>query len=456
MADGLSDFADLIADSRWEALPEDVQRHTVRTFVNFLGCAIGGGQHDAVERAEQALLLQGTTGRAFVVGRGAGYPPAVAALLNGVAGAVNAFDDTHAQATIHAGPPVGAALLSLIGVLDTPVRGADFLAAYAWGLELAFRLSKAVSVAPANGDLGWSQTGIAAPVGAAAACGRLLGLSPKQILWAIGIAASLACGQRAAHGTMAMHLAPGRASAAGLEAALLARAGFTGPEAGIDGKMGYLALFAKEAAPEYLTDGLGERFELLANMFKPYPCGIVFHAVIDACLALSTTQGLSADFVESLIVEVPEIAIRLADNPQPDGVFAAQVSIQHWAAAALLRGKAGLEEGSLAAVLDPQIVVLREKCRLVSRADLGSDAAVVTLRFDGGRSRSVEITHGIGSLANPIGDAGIAGKFLEQASRLLGDEAAKALLAQCWAIPDSDNIEQIVSALAGDVERKKQ
>jgi 2-methylcitrate dehydratase PrpD len=363
-----------------------------------------------------------------------------AALLNGVAGAVNAFDDTHAEAVIHPGTPVGGALVALASGLDIRVPGDVFLTAYAWGVELACRLSKALSVAPARAPVGWSQTGIAAPAGAAAACSRLLGLDELRTAWAIGTAASLSSGLRVAHGSMAMHLVPGRAAAAGLEAALFAQAGLTGPDNALEGRYGFLELFAQEAAPQRLLADLGVRFELLANTFKPYPCGVVIHAVIDACLALSRMEAFAPADVRRLILEVPPATIALADRPDPDNVFAAQVSVQHWAAAALLQGQAGLEQGSPRAICDPVIRAIRSQCRLVRRTDLPSEGAIVTLELANDCRRTVAIEHCSGSLNNPLTDEALSSKFLAQAAAVLGETQARNLLARCWAIERDNDV----------------
>jgi 2-methylcitrate dehydratase PrpD len=152
-------LASAVASSRPDDLRDAVARHALRTFVNFVGCAVGGSRHEAVECIERAIKSRFGVGNSCIIGRAACTEVLTAALLNGAAGAVNAFDDTHAEAVIHAGPPVGAALVALASGFGTPVRGDAFLNANAWGVELACRLSRAISISPAETDMGWSQTG---------------------------------------------------------------------------------------------------------------------------------------------------------------------------------------------------------------------------------------------------------------------------------------------------------
>ena len=432
-----------VACSDPDALPADVSRHALRTLVNFVGCAVGGSTHDAVEKLQRASGAATADAGASVLGRPGLVPSSAAALLNGLAGAANAFDDTHAEAVVHAGTPVGAALVALSGDLPMPVPGGHLLNAYAWGVELACRLSKAVSVAPARTSVGWSQTGIAAPVGAAVACSNLLGLDEQATASAIGIAATWSSGMRVANGTMAMHLIPARAAALGLESARFAQAGVTGPDDVFEGRHGFFEILASPACAEHLVARLGSHFELLANTFKAYPCGIVIHAVIDACLQLRCGTSARPSTISEVVLKVSPLTAALTDLPHPIDSFAAQVSVQHWAAVSLLRGEAGLEGLSREALEDDEIRSLRDRCRLVVNEERSSDSALVMLRTPDGRTYQAQVDHCSGSSSRPLDDAAISRKFLSQASPVLGARAAEDLLARCWSIPTAPDVRQL-------------
>jgi hypothetical protein len=90
---------------------------------------------------------------------------------------------------------------------------------------------------------GWSPGSVAAVVGAGVTAGLLLGLTGPRLRAAIGICATQAAGLRAAEGTDAFPLQAGKAAFNGVEAALLARAGFTAPVEPLDGRRGLFALF---------------------------------------------------------------------------------------------------------------------------------------------------------------------------------------------------------------------
>jgi len=431
-----------IARAHWSDLPKEVSEHTLSAFVNFVGCAAAGSRHDAVECAERALSVPASSGTSAVIGRPTLAHEQLSALLNAVGASVYAYDDTHAEAIVHPSSIVGSALVAMAGTLPK-VDGQRFLLAFAWGLEVMCRLSKAISVAPAQGDIGWSQSGVTGAIGAAVACGKLLDLNPTVLCSAIGIAASLSSGLRVAHGTMTMHLVPAQAAATGVQAVKLALNGFTGPNNALEGKNGFLNLFARIAHIPSLEADLGKRFELLSIAFKAYPCGIVIHAVIDACLQIRSQHVLDLNNIVSVCLLVPELTVALADRKEPRTEFEAQVSVQHWAAATLLQGVAGIEQGMQKTIDDDAVRALRHRCQVIGIPKMDSDAAEIQITLVDGEKLSFRVKHGIGSLENPLTDEQIDFKFLNQVRAVLGQNFAHELLRKCRLIASTDDAANI-------------
>ena len=433
-----------IVAARWDDLPEEVIRHSVNAFVNFMGCLMGGSQHAAVSRAIYALgQSDDSSASSPVIGRSMRSTAPMAALFNCMSASVYAFDDTHAEAIVHSSSIIGAALVALAGARRTTVPGKDLLLSFAWGVELTCRLSKALSVAPARADIGWSQSGVTGAIGAAAACGKLFGFDLSTMTSAIGTAACLSTGLRAAHGSMTMHLVPAQAACTGVQAALLAQAEFTGPMASLEGARGYLTMFSDSSYSPSLTSDLGTRFELLANTFKAYPCGIVIHAVIDACLRICREPEFVRAHIVTVELWVPESTAILADRPDPRNEFGAQVSLQHWAAAVLTAGVAGIAQGTQSWIEDTTVRALRERCRLVPVRDMPTDASIVRVLLEGGRLLEHRIAHCTGSLANPLNEAAIDAKCLDQSTALLGARGARQLIARCRSIPQLDDVSRV-------------
>jgi 2-methylcitrate dehydratase PrpD len=137
-------------------------------------------------------------------------------------------------------------------------------AAVARGCELTLRLEGALGAG--QRERGWSRAGANGAIGAAVAAGRLLGCSPDQLGHAIGLAATQAAGfERVLADREGGAQLAGKTAFNGVEAALLARAGVTAAPAAVAGRRGLLALTAPDAAPEPLTDALGERWVAVAG-----------------------------------------------------------------------------------------------------------------------------------------------------------------------------------------------
>src|SRR5207237_6442423 len=114
---------------------------------------------------------------------------------------------------------------------------------------------------------------------------------------------------------MAKSISVGNAARNGLAAALLAEQGFTGPEQAIEGTYGFAQVMSDESDIGALTNGLGERWEISSNAYKPYPCGVVLFPVIDGCLELRARHGLAADRIAGVTVRGHPLLRMRTDRP---------------------------------------------------------------------------------------------------------------------------------------------
>ena len=165
-----SAIADYVLATGYADLPAAVRKEGLRTFFNVLGCTVGGAKHEAIEATWRALAPFAGEAHATLLGRGQRTDALTACLINTLASSIHTYDDTHAEAVVHPGGPVLAAVLAVAE--RQHVSGKEALAAFILGVEVVCRLSKAVSVAPAEGNIAWSQTGICCGVGAAVEIGR--------------------------------------------------------------------------------------------------------------------------------------------------------------------------------------------------------------------------------------------------------------------------------------------
>jgi 2-methylcitrate dehydratase PrpD len=416
-----------VLETRSEAIPANVRREGIRSLLNILGCALGGSRHDAVDKAWGALQPFAGKEQATLIGRSQRTDALTAAFINTLSSSINSFDDTHAEAIVHPSGPVMAAVLAVADM--RPVTGLEALAAFVLGVEAVCRLSKAISVAPANGDIAWSQTGVTAGIGAALAAARLMRLDLKTARMAVGIAASGASGIRALHGSMCTAALPAFAGQSGLRAAVLASGGVTATLSVIEARYGLAHCFAPTPHLAYLTGGLGTHWEILANTYKPFPCGIVIHPLIEAALEIAQELKTEAQAVARVDITANPAAMALCYRRHPNDEMEGHVSLYHWVAAALARGKAGIPEGTDRAIADPAIRALRERIDVTSDPAVPHDGADVTVKLSNGASGVRRIRACIGSRGRPMTNAELERKFAGAAEGVLSKAGIDAYLA---------------------------
>jgi 2-methylcitrate dehydratase PrpD len=442
-----SALARYIAQSREQDLPGTVRREVVRAFVNFVGCAVGGSAHPACDAACAALGDVAGPPQATVLGRGGRMDILNATLLNALAASAYAFDDTHLKSVGHPTAPAAAALLALAE--RRPVGGREFVHALALAIEVQCRLGNALAVPPARTHVGFYMTGLTGAAGVAAGAAKLLGLDEQRTLCAIGIGAAQAGGFRATHASMCSPFVPAHAGRDGLMAALLAAKGFTARSDTLEARNGFADVFGTPANLDAITDRLGERFECLAVAAKPYPAGVVIHPAIEACLVLATRYRIEPDCVERIALRVHPLALTLTGNAEPRDAYAAQVSVQHWAAAAIVRRRATLDEADDACVRDPMIVAMRRRVHAEADDSLGADEAVAEIALRDGATHCERVAPCLGSERRPMSDAEIERKFMDQAVPVLCGPAASELATACWNVHALPDVSRIIPDLRG-------
>lgn len=432
------------AGSRFAALPERVKTETARAFLNWMGCVLGGSHEPAVELASAVVAELGGGPQASIIGRPQRTDVGSAAFVNCISSSVLAFDDAHLATVTHPSGPVGAALFAFSETLR--VSGEDFVNALALGIETQCRLSNVLVLPPANFNVGFYVTGLTGPIGAALAIGNLLRLDEQKMNWAIGLAASQSSGFRATHGTMTAHFRPGHAARSGVWAAHLASKGFTGDDQALEADKGFFDVFASNANLDLAADGLGERFELLSNAYKPYPCGIVIHATLDACLEI-WHQADRAAKPASVKLRVNPLALKLTGVREPRSPLESHVSLYHWAAAALMRGAAGVAEMRQDCIDDPDIAALRARLEATADPTVGRDQAIVEAAFSDGKVLCSHVLNARGSTARPMTDEELDAKFRAQARAVLSASRVEELLVLCRGVASLQDVGKEISAV---------
>ncbi|WP_051630949.1 MmgE/PrpD family protein [Afifella pfennigii] len=425
-------LADWIVALEGSDIPDEVRREGLRTFVNWVGCAVGGARHETVDAALRAIGPFSGPKAATVLGRPERLDPLKAALVNGITSHVLDYDDTHLKTIIHPAGPVASALLALAETRK--MSGKDFLTALIVGVEVECRLGNAVY--PDHYDRGWHITGTAGVFGAAAAVGKAIGLSRQKMQWALGIAASQAAGLREMFGTMTKSFHPGKSAENGLLAALLAEAGFDSSERALEAPRGFACVMSQKQDWTEILGELGTRWEAGLNSYKPFACGIVIHPTIDGCLQVRTEIGERVHDIAKVHLTTHPLVLELTGKRTPKTGLEGKFSVFHSAACALLRGDGAPTAFTDEVVNLPEIIGLRD--RIEATADPACHEASVTIdvTFGDGSTMQKHVHRAIGSRDVPLSDAQIDTKFRNQSALVIGTAATEALLALAWKTPE--------------------
>jgi len=403
-------LATYVVDSRLEAIPRETQDEAKRAIFNYLGCALGGSIEPALDVAIRTLAPYSGNATACVLGRAERFDALHATLMNGIGSHVHEYDDTLPKNIIHPSVPVASALFAHASA--NPVSGRDFVHAFILGFEVESRIGNAVY--PAHYAAGWHITSTTGVFGAAAAIGKLLGLSTKQMVWAFGLAATQAAGLREMFGSMAKSFQPGEHS--------------------IEGPRGFAAVTAAQYDLDKITSGLGKTFELRDNAYKPYACGLVVHPTIDGCSQLHREFHPAPDSIAGVRLRVAPLVLDLCNKSNLKRALESKYSIYHAAAIGLVRGKGGLQEFNEDALRDPDLERVRAVTTAVGDTAITEDQVHIEVVLRDGRTLTKFVEQSLGNLHRPLTNEQLTEKFVDQAVLALPRAQVDAVVDQCWRI----------------------
>jgi len=437
-------FVDFILGLELASLPPAVIAAAGRSMTDWVGTAIRGSREPLAEAIGRVIAASGGEPQATVLGRRARTSALLASLANGAQSHALDFDDTHLPSVVHGSAPVAPVVLAL-GEWQH-LTGADALAAFIAGFEVETRIGRVIGAKLT--ERGWHATATLGHFGAAAAAGRLLHLNAGQLAHALGIAGTQATGLLASFGTMSKPLHPGKAAMNGLLAALLAREGFTGSMAMLDGPGGlsetYLGISDLSAAVE----DFGKRWQLLDNSTKFYAACHLVHATVDAARGIRASGPLAADAIERVECRVHPLVLKAANQRNPQTDLEAKFSIGFCAAIALLRGDAGEAEFNAASIADPDVA--RVMARVTPEPDPAMPvvAAHMTVRLTDGRVLEQHVSAARGTAQNPPSRDDVEEKFRRLAGVVLPAERVSGLVAALRGLVELSDVGEIATLAA--------
>jgi len=363
-------LAERVATLRVEKLPPTVRRKCEDLLIDVAGLCVAACDTDYIS---SAIAGCDDEGPCTALGHARTFSAASAAFINGTAAHGEDFDDTFEGGPVHAGAVIVPAVLAVCERHRCEGRAA--LLGIAVGTEVMCRLSTVIPKAVHKA--GFHPTAIFGVMGASAGVSAALGLNAKQIVDALGIAASFAGGiiEYLAEGAWTKRLHPGWAAQSGIRAALLARGGFLGPRTVFEGVHGLFHGFAHSTQGDYeaLTGDFGKKWVTETLAFKPYPCGTMAHPYID-CAKRLAARGIKAGDVKEIVCEVAEGTVHrlwepLVDKQRPPNGYAAKFATPFILATGFVRGGVGLEAFTDHAVHDKDVLAVASKVRYVVDPD---------------------------------------------------------------------------------------
>ena len=450
-------LARFVVNLRLKDLPAPVVDKTGSLVLDTLGCCLAAARYDFSRAVRATAERLGGPPESALVGSRVRVAAANAALANATLAHGLDFDDTREDAIVHTG---SVAVTTSLAVGEAAVAsGRAALEAIVAGVEVMCRVGLAV---PGKFHARhYHPTALTGTFGAAAAAGKLYELTEDELVHAFGICGSQAAGiiEYLSDGSWTKRLHAGWAAHAGVVAALLAQAGFTGPETVFEGEHGFYRAFAggvDEGRLDQLLGSVGAAWELEQLTFKPYPCGSIAQPYMDCALRVRDHHRVRPDDIVEIRCRtaegpVPRLWEPLAAKHAPQNGYAAKFSLPYLLAVILTRGRASLAEFEDDVVKDPAILAL------ASRVSYELDPTIdyprqfvghVRVRLQDGRLVEERQDHPRGGPDSPMRRDEIESKFRGNASLVMPADQASRVIRSIEALATTPSLRGLLESLA--------
>jgi 2-methylcitrate dehydratase PrpD len=417
-SEALSSFA---ATQAWAKIPGPARQAACTSLLDQMGAILAGSAAGGGVPAFVDLARESGGGASTVLGCGFRTSAVMAAFANGAMAHAVDYEDTHDRTLVHPNAAVVPAALAVAEKIGA--SGRDLVTAIVAGAEIACRLGMSFAGNPQKSS-GFFVLPMCGAYGAAAAAGRLLGLSPAQMTQAF----ALTLNQVAASDGVIDHgpshfrqVRDGFSAKAGVVAAHLAKSGVVAFDKPFEGPKGFFALFAGGAFdPAAGLDGLGERYEMAALSYKPWPSCRGSHAFVEAALDLRQAHAFDLRDIVAIDATVSAFFETLCFPPdlrkRPPNAIAAKFSIPFTVGVALAKGHVRIEDFGDAALQDPEVLHLASLVGHRVEATwphAESTRGRLTIRLADGRSLTHEVAAPLGHPDRPIDREALVAKFID-------------------------------------------
>jgi 2-methylcitrate dehydratase PrpD len=325
------------------------------------------------------------------------------------------------------------------------IDGKSFMTALVLGAEVSARIAR--TAVGLETERGFHNPGTQGPLAAAAAVGKLYGLDRDHLVNALGIAGSSSGGllEFAWEGANTKRIHLGRASQLGLESALLARKGFSGPSTILEGRYGYYNAFSLTPKMERLLDGIGQQWAVQPLSLKSYPTHVTHQAVVHAIQVFKRDRDLDAGKITHVNITGDKHIMEPRHTVRaPKSLMGAQYSLPFATAVALTRDLSNPLAYDEDTLWDPQVRDIAGRVRLTA-AD-GLDHPQVTIEYDG-EILTLAATPAKGSAKNPFTWDDACDKFRRYAGKVIAEPQVNALITAVADLTSCTDVGKIAALL---------
>lgn len=433
-------LARFVVDTRYDDLAPEVVAAAKIGILDGIANMLAGATQPLAAIVGGYLKQLGGNPQSAVVGHDFRTSAPAAAFANGIF--LHCLDyEIQGQPVAHGTSNILPSALALGEIGGAP--GARLIEAYVIGWEIHARLRRASTRCDTQG---YHPPGLLGPLAAAAASAKMLGLDAAKVRMALGIAASHTGGLTVNTGTMVKSTHPGTAAREGVEAAMLAQAGFISRDGVLEVKQGFVdTVLGPEFDWDELTRDLGTSFALVNPGFniKRYPAQIFMQWAIEAALMLRQRHEFRPEDVNYLELEVPGAHVRSGHEGTASSGLDGKFDITYCGAVAVADGRVDIDSFSDATRFSPHVESLLQKVRVKRNPEIPRNPrdtwAAARVELKDGRVISETCRHYRGSIANPMDREERLAKLRDCAKRSLAPadiERVVAMAETLETLPD--------------------
>ena len=404
---------DLVFGIRYEAITDNALEKLRVCLIDTLGVALAGAA-DLKEKEERLLnLIDDGSQVVAPVGMSQKTSLAHAILVNGLSAHFLELDDGVRYGVIHPSAPLFAALIPMATVKG--VSWEQFVLGAICGYETSIRLASAMQ--PSHYSRGYHPTATCCTLGVAVGIAVMLGYSKAEVKDAFSAASISAAGSLKVLENVS-ELKPyncAKASLMGYYAAMMAKAGFKGPEDPLSGETGFLNMMS-DACDEDRLLGWDGTYAIEKVYLKPYASCRHTHPEIEAAFLIRQKEDFDAKEISAIRVKTYKGVLGKHDFNTVYGESSARMSIPYSLAVALVTGKAGIAEFTDDYIKDPLIQRLTKMAVIegdeeLSRLVPDKRVAIVTVEQTDGKSFMNRVEYPKGEPENPLSEDELLAKF---------------------------------------------